>query len=452
MIQLLKTIFNMIWAGFQPDRSIRQFSGFAFACLALSLVFSGLTAWLSFPAYFAMVPNPDPEKVWYICGFVALAMFYATSTIGMHIAEKSMGQEPVIDSRTIGFVFVVFAVIGGFDTYKGYQVGAKVRAEEVFQEQAFEEAGYEKPYQDQIETLTAEIRRLNEDKVMWQGKWTVRERSSRLAGRKSAELSELQAKQVAAIEDQRQLHSKRQANISQRRAEGTRTLEGVALILYVVQIFLAIPLGIFAVKWDLMDGVRDGRNAQANKTPRERGPGILTRMRNWANRPAPSPQPSAQETQRQPVGYPRPPKTGNSDGESQGPQMGIPQARQQGKSPGDFSPGKSPAESSPDPYPKSPLQSPLQSPATGPQDSPREIQTRKIIEMNSAPKFSKRVQPDEYAGIDEKKYKRFVVLAQAVLNEQGRYNITQISNRARMDPKTIRKYLDVAIRKGDLEG
>lgn len=71
--------------------------------------------------------------------------------------------------------------------------------------------------------------------------------------------------------------------------------------------------------------------------------------------------------------------------------------------------------------------------------------TREIHLNNSHPKFSNRVQPDQYKGIDEKRYKKFVNVAKSVLDEKGRYVKAEIQRRTKFDKNTVNKYLKLAI-------
>ena len=71
--------------------------------------------------------------------------------------------------------------------------------------------------------------------------------------------------------------------------------------------------------------------------------------------------------------------------------------------------------------------------------------TKEIHLNNSHPKFSQKVQPDQYKGIDEKRYKKFVKVAQAVLDEKGKYVKAEIQRRTNYDKNTVNKYLKLAI-------
>ena len=62
------------------------------------------------------------------------------------------------------------------------------------------------------------------------------------------------------------------------------------------------------------------------------------------------------------------------------------------------------------------------------------------------------MQPDRYRGLDQKKYRRAMREAQAVLRDHGKYNKAEIARRVGMDRKPITKYLRVGIENGDLPG
>lgn len=76
---------------------------------------------------------------------------------------------------------------------------------------------------------------------------------------------------------------------------------------------------------------------------------------------------------------------------------------------------------------------------------------QKEIELSGAhPKYTQKVQPDLYRGIDQKKYSRFVKVARKVLGEKGTYNKSMIARKVPMSRNTVTRYLNVALEKGDL--
>lgn len=76
---------------------------------------------------------------------------------------------------------------------------------------------------------------------------------------------------------------------------------------------------------------------------------------------------------------------------------------------------------------------------------------QKEIELNSGhPKYTRKVQPDIYRGIDQRKYRKFVRIAKKVLGEKGTYNKTLIAKKVPMSRTTVNRYLNVAFEKGDL--
>jgi hypothetical protein len=130
------------------------------------------------------------------------------------------------------------------------------------------------------------------------------------------------------------------------------------------------------------------------------------------------------ETRKNAAGYPRPGE--HVQGQEKGNAIGYPVARAESNPPGKVRV----RDSSPT----------------------LQVQTKKVIELsNQAPAFSSKVQPDEYRGIDMKKYRVFVRISKVVLQEMGRYNLTEISNRVGCTRKTAAGYLKVALDKGDLE-
>ena len=413
MILLIKQIFQLVLAAFQPNRQIQQKAGFAARCLILSLVFAVLTTWLSFPAYASMVPNPNPDLVWAVAGFVAMLMFYATSTIGRHIAERSKGVEPLIGLRELGFVVVIAIGVGGFDGYKGFQIGAGERARDVYQVQSFEEsqAGAPLPYAEQIASIDEQIEGL---KVMYQGKWTVRWDKRKEHEQLLARRDQWVEKQLAEIDASRSLYEERTAHTRSMQRSATGTLQGISLILYGLQILLAIPLGMFAVDWDLMDGVRDGRNSRQESQPRERKPGLLSRIFNRNQNP--ELEPVVAEKKADPIGF----KRGSSD---------------HGKNP--------PVSDAPDTENQTGTDT-----GTG---SGTHTHSHDIRMDNSHPEFTGKLQPENYRGIDTRLYKKVVKHARKVVADTGKYNRTEIASKAGTSPKTVLKHLRVAWEIGDLE-
>jgi len=75
------------------------------------------------------------------------------------------------------------------------------------------------------------------------------------------------------------------------------------------------------------------------------------------------------------------------------------------------------------------------------------------IELNNAhPKYTQKVQPDIYRGIDQRKYSKLVRIAKKVLGEKGTYNKSLIARKVPMSRTTVTRYLNVALEKGDLVG
>lgn len=439
MFQLIGTLFQLIFSAFHPDKRIRTMGSFAALCLLVSVAFAVATTWLSQPAYATLFPNNDPLLSWGVAGLVGAIMFFGNSIIGKHAAELSERVPTSISNRTLGYVVMLVVMLGAYDTWKGYQVGSQLRSRERHQVLSYEEAtaSQAKPYEDQIAKLQAEIDRLrsDENRIMWQGKlvtpWTDRQTANRLSKR----VDELYAMQAKAIDEQRALHQERTTQVRELQDDSQETWQGISIVLYFLQIFAGIPLGLFSVMYDMQDGVRDFQNRNQSK-----GPGLLGRMRQWVSNQGDKReaelQPTAEESRR-PIGYERP---GNAPAK--------PNSQSMGQTPGDSSPGNPQAHSPQD----SPVNSPGDSPAHSPTSQPRVTQTvRKEIELNTHPRFSAKVQPDTYRGVDTKKYRKFLVIAQSVHDECGRYNLSEISNRTKIDRKTLRKYLTAALDSGDLE-
>ena len=434
MFQLIGTLFQLIFSAFHSDKRIRTMGAFAALCLFVSIGFAVATTWLSQPAYATLFPNNDPRLSWGIAGLVGAIMFFGNSIIGKHAAELSEGVETSISNRTLGYVVMLVLLLGAYDTWKGYQVGSQLRSRERHQVLSYEEAstGQPKPYEAEIAKLQTEINRLrsDENKILWQGErvtpWNDRQTANRLSKR----VEELYAMQAQAIAEQRELHQERTSQVRELQADSQETWQGISIVLYFLQIFAGIPLGLFSVMYDMQDGVRDFQNRKERS-----GPGLLGRMRKWVSSQGEKRQaelkPTAGES-RKPIGYDR---AGNSPTKPQGQNLG--------QTPGDSSPGSTAGNS--------PTDSSANSPGDSPAAQPRVVHTaRKEIDLNTHPKFSSRVQPDKYRGVDSKKYKKFLAIAEAVHEEEGRYNLSQISNRTNIDRKTLRKYLAAAIDAGDL--
>ena len=405
MIQLLIQMGQLAMAAFSQKKSVRQIAGFVACCLLLSLAFAVLTTWISYPAYFQMATNPDPQKVWIIAGGVAALMFYATSSIGVHIAEKSQGVEPTLTGQTVGFVVMIALGIGAFDAYKGFQVGADERSRDVHRVLSFEEAtvGQQKPYQAEIDQLTNEIDRLysEEQKVKYQGKWTTPYKNILQAEENTEKRNKLIDAQVAAVDEQRALHAQRSAHTRTRQKSAKGTLQVLSLILYFLQILLAIPLGIFAVMWDMSDGERDGKN-------RNHQGGFLGRI--WG----PKKQAITAQT---PIGYPTK-RSGTNPEESYWEDSGSGTGSGSGSGTGS---------------------------GTGSHTHSKDIRID-----NQHPPFSSRNQPSDYQGIDQKLYNKVVAKAKIVHGQRGRYHREEIAQRAGTTPKTVLKHLKVAWELGDL--
>lgn len=70
---------------------------------------------------------------------------------------------------------------------------------------------------------------------------------------------------------------------------------------------------------------------------------------------------------------------------------------------------------------------------------------KEIVLGNTHPKFTVKVQPDTYRGIDERKYKKFVKIAKKVLREKGKYNKSEIQRLSGISRPTINDYMKVAL-------
>lgn len=73
------------------------------------------------------------------------------------------------------------------------------------------------------------------------------------------------------------------------------------------------------------------------------------------------------------------------------------------------------------------------------------IEKKEIHLNNTHPKFTKRVQPDEYRGINEQKYSKFLKVANQVLAEKGRYVKAEIVKKSGLTKPTVTRYMKLAI-------
>lgn len=89
--------------------------------------------------------------------------------------------------------------------------------------------------------------------------------------------------------------------------------------------------------------------------------------------------------------------------------------------------------------------------SSGAQTTSTETIKKEVVLDKSHPRFTKTVQPDEYRGIDQTKYKVFTIEAKKVLKEVGKYNKALIAQRTGLARNSVTLYLKVAFERNDLQ-
>jgi len=266
---ILRTLWTLIAAALDKDPEIRRSSAFAGACFLASIGASVGTAWLSQPIYHSMFNSPEPFVSWSFSAFIGWLMLAGTTVIGFYAAEKISNEEPLLDYKQVGVVALVVLCVGTFDALKNYE-GASERSYEAFTVQAYTEAqkGGEKPYEREIKAIEDRVALLYSEgqKVMYRGRLTTPYKNILIAEKLEKQKAEYQALQITALEEERALHNTNNERKLSMRDDTEQTLKGLSIFLYIIQIVLAVPLGIFSVKWDMRDGVRDGRYTPKQET------------------------------------------------------------------------------------------------------------------------------------------------------------------------------------------
>lgn len=269
---MIRPIWAILTQTFIGSPKLKKMAGAAFLCLVLSLVFAAITSWLSQPVYEGIARSSmyaqDASKAGWVAAIViALAMFLFCSTIGYFFAEKMKKLDSLLEPSFVGVIAFLALAIGAFDSYKGFSTGSEARAKEAYATTQFvdELASREKPYAQEIADLDAKIEALQNDKVMWQGKYVTRERSSRQAVKLMKQREKWVEMQMEELGNMKAYHTEETTTLlhSQETAKGT--LQGIAIVLYLLQIVLAVPLANFDIACDMESGERDGVYAEDEK-------------------------------------------------------------------------------------------------------------------------------------------------------------------------------------------
>ena len=272
---ILRPIWAIITQTFLGTPELKKKAGNAFVCLVLSLAFSAVTSWLSYPvykAYASISMNPMDAILagWTIAIIVAITMFMFDSTIGYFFCEKLKGLESILDPAFIGVIALLAVSIGAFDAWKGSTTGAEDRAKTAYVVQSFADAsqGKAKPYADEIAEIDQQIKTLlsDEQKVMWQGKMTTPYKNVRMAEKLQKQRGEYVAMQMSEIEEMKAFHDTQNLSNQAGQDDAKGTLAGIAIALYILQIILAIPIASFDIACDQQDGKRDGVYAKKEAT------------------------------------------------------------------------------------------------------------------------------------------------------------------------------------------
>jgi len=269
---IIRPVWAILTQTFLGTPELKKKAGNAFICLVLSLAFSAVTAWLSFPVYrqYASISmHPDQAIIagWTLAIIVAFAMFLFDSTIGYFFCEKLKGLESILDAHFVGVIALLAVCIGAFDAYKGSTTGAEKRAKEAYVVQSFTEAsqGKAKPYSAEIAEIDRQIKTLlsDEQKVMWKGKLTTPYKNILMVEKLQKQRDSYVSLQLEELEEMRSLHTEHVAENKAGQQDAETTLAGIAIVLYILQIILAIPLASFDIACDMTDGSRDGVYAKS---------------------------------------------------------------------------------------------------------------------------------------------------------------------------------------------
>lgn len=265
---IFKTLWTLILGAFDKDTKIRRSASFAGACFILTIAAAVYTAWLSYPAYAAMLNNPQAWISWAFAGFISWTMLSGTTLAGTWIAESIKSVPHIVSTNEVGIACIIILAIGGFDSYKGYTVGADQRAKDAFQTQTFSEVTEEKtkPYQSDIDFVDNQITLLysNAQKVKYQGKWQTPYKNVRQAERLTKQREKYLVMQEKLLEEDFQANTERNAGIEELQANTEETHKYTAIFLYLIQILISIPVGAFCIDWDMRDGMRDGKYDRRN--------------------------------------------------------------------------------------------------------------------------------------------------------------------------------------------
>lgn len=408
---MLHTVFQTAWililAAFSGNKSLKRQAGFAGACFLAAIGCAYGTAWMSQPVYADILNYPPLWVSWTISAFIGWVMMTGTTIVASYLMESLLGVPHLINGRVVGVSMVIILTVGIWDVSKNLE-GADAHVQESFQTVTYEQEtqGQDKPYSDEIKKIDESI---DGHKVIYKGKLTVRWD----ARDQVAELEKQRARyvemQMAAIEAAKDKHDIENAQTENRKENAGKGLKWFSLALYILQLAFNMVVSQFVISWDMRDGERDGKidyseqeedNYYSDKGQREEAIEMESNgTPSWYNGTA--------------IGYKKSTNERNSER----------------------------SES---------VRNPREKGTVKDGQSTHERIVMKGGQDTSHPKFSSRVQPDKYRGLNPTKYKKVVTVARSVLDTQGKYNKEQIAREANVSKNTVYKYLKAAITNNDL--